>query len=98
MLKADLALLCLASCAAFQLVNVGNGPINVKTLAAVPAWPGQANVRIPDMNARDSRLRPLHVHTPFFDSSFCTTRYETETECLAGGSHPGTRLPAAIQR
>lgn len=91
MLKADLALLCLASCATFQLANMGNSAINMETIAAVSAWPWKANVRIPDMNARDSRLRSLHAHAPFFDSRSCTTRYKTETKCLAGDR---TRPPA----
>ena len=53
-LKADLALLRRASCAPFQRANMRNGPINVKTIAAVATWLWEANVRIPDVNAPGS--------------------------------------------
>ena len=61
MLKADLALLCLASWASWKLVNMSNSPINVKTIATVPTWPWKANVRVPDVDAPGCRLRLLHA-------------------------------------
>jgi hypothetical protein len=55
MLKADLALLCLAACAALQIANVGDSSVNVETIATVPTWPWKANVSVPNTDAPGAR-------------------------------------------